>query len=436
MHLEIGAGDDECPFFRTFAVGWREYKGPRYTASFRESGVLRDMDEAIYDELQRLVQSQGPRAAVEHLIGWLRGRRDFTSLFYALLMKARLELGVSPIPTGAAKDLPEAIHGPYEEAIRSAGREVGGLCLQEGNIPQAWAYFRMLGEPGPVKEALETHKPGPDEEIQNLVQVAFYEGVHPRKGFDWILERHGICNSITTLSGSQELNHPPDVRQYCIRRLAHALYNELRERLAGEIKRHEGKDPRDDRADMKVTELMAGRDYLFEEFAHIDVSHLSAVTQMSIQLEPGQTLELARELCVYGDCLPKKLRYQGEEPFDDQYKDYGIYLAILAGENVEEGIAHFRKKAANADPDLAGTYPAQVLVNLLVRLGRVDDAVEVSRRYLASTSGQQLACPSLVELCQMAGNFQVLSETARAQGDSVHYLAGLLAGGVRASKAD
>jgi hypothetical protein len=384
---------------------------------------------AIFDELRRLTESENPRAAVDYLIDWLREQRDFTSLFYALLMKARLELGVSPIPTGAAKDLPEKVHLPYEEAIRAAGREVGQLLLDSGNIPHAWAYYRMLGEAGPVKEALENHKPGPDEDIQSLVQVAYYEGVHPRKGFDLILERHGICNSITTLSGSQELNHAPDVRQYCIRRLVHALYDELRERLAGEIKRQEGKDPRDERADVRVTELMAGRDYLFEEFAHIDVSHLSSVVQMSIQLEPGETLELARELCVYGERLPKKLRYQAEEPFDDQYKDYGVYLAILAGDRVEEGIEHFRKKAANADPDLAGTYPAQVLVNLLVRLGRVDDAVGVSRQYLTTTSGQQLTCPSLVELCQIAGNYRVLSESAREQGDTVHYLAGLLAGG-------
>jgi hypothetical protein len=386
------------------------------------------MDQAIFDELRQVNDAQGDAAAVDRLISWLRERRDFTSLFYALLMKSRLDLGVSPIPTGAARDLPEAVHAPYEEAIRTAGREVGQLCLESGNIPHAWAYFRMIGEPGPVKEALEQHKPGPDEDIQSLVQVAYYDAVHPRKGFDWILERHGICNSITTLSGSQELNHPADVRQYCIRRLANALYAELRERLAGEIKRHEGKDPRDEKAAVSVTELMAGRDYLFEEFAHIDVSHLSSVVQMSIQLEPGETLELARELCVYGERLPKKLRYQAEEPFDDQYKDYGIYLAILAGDNVEEGIEHFRKKAANADPDLAGTYPAQVLVNLLVRLGRVEEAVGVSRQYLATTSGQQLSCPSLVELCQMAGNYRVLSESAREQGDTVHYLAGLLAG--------
>src|SRR5262249_16752916 len=101
------------------------------------------MDQGIFDELERLTASQGAAVAIDRLIAWLRERADYTSLFYALLMKARQELGVSPIPTGAAKDLPESVHAPYEEAIRSAGRHVGRLCLDAGNVPQAWAYFRM-----------------------------------------------------------------------------------------------------------------------------------------------------------------------------------------------------------------------------------------------------------------------------------------------------
>src|SRR6266849_7347007 len=247
------------------------------------------MDQAIFEELRQVRDSQGDAAAADRLISWLRERREFTSLFYALLMKARQELGVSPIPTGAAKDLPEAVHVPYEEAIRKAGHEVGELCLKEGNIPQAWAYYRMLGEPGPVKAALEAHQAGQDEDVQSLVQVAYYEGVHPGKGFDLILQRFGLCNAITTLSGSQEMGHPPEVRQYCVRKLVHALYDELCERLAGEITRREGKDPRAGLSKPSVTKLMAGRDWLFEEeFAHIDVSHLSAVVQMSIQLDPGE----------------------------------------------------------------------------------------------------------------------------------------------------
>src|SRR5262249_58436841 len=92
-----------------------------------------------------------------------------------------------------------------------------------------------------------------------------------------------------------------------------------------------------------VHELLAGRDWLFEdEFAHVDVSHLASVTQMSLSLPPGEELGLARELCAYGQRLSSRFRYGGDAPFEDQYRDYGVYLAILAGDDVEAGLAHFR----------------------------------------------------------------------------------------------
>ena len=58
-----------------------------------------------------------------------------------------------------------------------------------------------------------------------------------------------------------------------------------------------------------VRELIAGRDWLFQDdFYHIDVSHLGAVVQMSVHLPPGEELDLARELCAYGERLAPRLR--------------------------------------------------------------------------------------------------------------------------------
>jgi hypothetical protein len=75
-----------------------------------------------------------------------------------------------------------------------------------------------------------------------------------------------------------------------------------------------------------------------------------------------------------------------------------------------------------------GTYPAEVLVNLLLRLERPAEALAVARKHLANRGGRQLTCPGLAELCQKAGDYRVLAEVAREQGDAVHFLAGLLAG--------
>jgi hypothetical protein len=389
------------------------------------------MDSAIFDELERTLLAEGPDAAARRLCERLRDKKDYASLFYALLMQKRQQLGVSPVPTGPAADLPERTHADYEEAIRQAGRHVGELYLQEGQFSHAWPYFRMLNEPEPVRRILDAYQPSEDEDMQTLVQIAFYEGVHPRKGFDWILQRFGLCNAITTLS-SQELPHPPEVRQYCIQALIRALYAELRDRLTAEIERQEGKLPEEASAPTDthgvIRPLIAGRDWLFgEDCYHIDLSHLSSVVQMSMHLEPCAELAMARELCEYGQHLSGRFVNPGDPPFEDQYRAIGIYVAILAGENVEEGLDYFRKQAEQADPETVGTYPAQVLVNLLLKLDRAPGALAAARKYLASADNRQLSCPSIVELCQKVGDYRTLAEVAREQGDPVHFLAGLLA---------
>jgi hypothetical protein len=389
------------------------------------------MDRALFDQLEQALRAEGPDAAIDRLCRSLRAGKDYNSLFYALLLRKRHELGVSPLPTGPAQDLPESAHETYEDAIREAGRLVGGLYLEEGNVPQAWAYFRMLNEPDRVREVLDRHRPAEDEDMHPLIQIAFYEGVHPHKGFDWILERFGICNAITTLA-SQELPHPPEVRAYCIRALVRALYNELRHRLAAEVEQHEGKPPAEADAPPDtpgvLRKLMAGRDWLFqEEYYHIDVSHLSSVVQMSINLTPCPELEMARELCEYGKHLSGRFLGQTDPPFENLYGSHGSYLSILAGENVEEGLDYFRDQAARADPETVGTYPAQVLVNLLLRLDRPKEALDVARKYLAAADSRQLSCPSIAELCQKVNDYRTLAEVAREQGDPVHFMAGLLA---------
>lgn len=392
------------------------------------------MNAALFDQLSSTLSQQGPEAAIHQLCEDLRTRGEYNALFYALLLKKRHQLGVNPIPTGPSDELPPATHEPYEEAIREAAREVGNLFLTQGNIQQAWPFFRMIGEVQPVRTALEQLEPGEDDDIQPLIHLAFYEGVHPQRGFDWILTRYGICNAITTMSGG-ETPHSDDVKQHCIRALVRALYSELRARLTAEVEAHQGFAPTGSDAPPDspgvIARLIEGRDYLFGEDAyHIDTSHLSSVVQMSMLLSPCPELKMARELCAYGSQL--KGRFMGrpdDPPFDNGYRDYDVYLGILSGEDVEGGLAHFRAKAEQADPEEVGTYPAEVLVNLLLKLNRGPEALKVAQQFLAGPEVQtrQLSCPSLNELCQRFRAYDLLSQVARDLNDPVFYLAGLLA---------
>lgn len=391
------------------------------------------MTSTLLDQLADTLQREGPVAAVDRLCADLRQRGEYAALFYALLLKKRQELGVSPIPTGPADELPATVHEPYEEGIRAAAREVGGLFLRAGNLPQAWFYFRMIGEPGPVRDALEAYQPGEEEDIQPVVHVAFYEGAHPTKGFDWILSRYGICSAITTV-GSGELPHGDEVRQYCIKALVRSLYNDLRHRLTAEIEARFGVAPGGSDAPPNtpgvLRQLIEGRDWLFaEDSYHIDTSHLSSVVQLSMLLQPCVELGMARELCAYGRKLTGRYLSGEGPPFENGYADHDVYLAILQGEDVEGGIAHFRTKVENYDPEEIGTYPAEVLVNLLLRIGRGEEALAVARKHLAQAEqqGRQLTCPNLNELCQRLKAYGTLAEVAREMNDPVFYLAGMLA---------
>ena len=388
------------------------------------------MDANLLSEIEATFQSKGGAAALDRLITELRESGDYTSLFYALLMRKRHELGISPIPTGSSQDVPAEHHEAFENAIRESARTAGQAFLDAGNIPQAWAFFRMIGEPAPIRKALDAVDIDTAEDIESLVQIAYNEGIHPMRGFDWILARYGLCSAITTL-GSQELPQAPAVREHVVSRVVRTLYHELRERLAAELERLGSPLPPEAtyEADTPgvVSKLITGHDELFgEDSYHVDTSHLSSTVQLAMHLDPGPTLEMARELAQYGASLRGRWSHPGDPPFQDLYPAAGRYLAILAGDHVEENLTYFREQAEQADPSEVGTFPAEVLVNLLLRLKRDPDALEVARKYLSSPGGRRLSCPSVVELCTKLGDYAALAETAKTQGDAIHFMAGLL----------
>ena len=113
------------------------------------------MDATLFEQLEQTVNTAGPIAAIDKLAGELKARKDYAGLFYTLLMKKRYELGVSPIATGSNQDLPADVTAAFEEGIADAARTVGQLYLQAGQIPQAWGYYRMLGETAEASDAVQ-----------------------------------------------------------------------------------------------------------------------------------------------------------------------------------------------------------------------------------------------------------------------------------------
>ena len=146
----------------------------------------------------------------------------------------------------------------------------------------------------------------------------------------------------------------------------------------------------------------------------------------SAELKDKETLRLAVEIADYASRLAPLFQYADDPPFERAYEDRGIYLKALLGEDVDRAVRHFETKAARSDPDRDGRRPAEVLVQLLVQLERYDDALNAFRRYLIDAAPDDLSCPSLLQLCQMAGDFEQLKDVAKQQKDPLSYMAGVI----------
>lgn len=383
----------------------------------------------LFTDLQSMLQEQGPEAAIEHLCEQLKSQKEYDHLFYARLMAQRYKLGLSPVPTAPATDIPDEKQTQFEETIRNACQEVGQLYLQESNLPQAWMYYRMIGETAPMEKALSEYViDEEDENAEEVIQIAFHEGILPKKGFDWVLDRFGLCSAITTL-GSQQIPGGDDVRNYCVGQAARVLYEELRERLIADISEREGQTPPE--ADTPpgtfgvVRKLIEKRPELFGEHAyHVDLSHLNSVVQMAMELPAGEDLEIVRELCEYGEKLSSDYQPNAEPPFDETYKDYAMYLSTIAGEQQEEGIDHFRKKMEKFTIEEYGSGSTEIFIQLLNRLGKHKEAAEVACEYLAEIDNPQLSY--VAGLCEQAKAYDTLSKAAKHRQHPVQYLAGLL----------
>src|SRR5688572_26363194 len=116
--------------------------------------IERMSDESMFPWIEQLLQEGTARAAFEQLGERFRRDKDYRSLLDVRLMQARLELGLPLVSTARIGDMPTAQQEAYQRAYVRAAREIGELILAERNIPQAWPYFRAIGDTGPVVQAL------------------------------------------------------------------------------------------------------------------------------------------------------------------------------------------------------------------------------------------------------------------------------------------
>jgi hypothetical protein len=373
--------------------------------------------QTLFDELQAAADHAGIVAIFRRLAEHLRQQEQYHELFDARLMEARHTLGLSVIMTSSLDDLSEPVRTKMEDAYLAACREVGDLLLSHGRVREAWMYLRPVGDRAAVARSLE-QIPRDAENYEEIIEVALYEGACPRLGFEYVLAHYGTCNAITLFDGQMH-GRPKSDRQEVAALLINHLHGELLRNVKADIAKREGAEP----SDASLASLVANRPWLFEnDNYHVDTTHLAAVVRFALACDDKQALRTALDLTEYGRRLSSQYKFPGQEPFADTYPAHALFFQGLLGENVDAAVSYFRERADAAEE--AG--PVEVLIALLARAGRNQEAFDAAVELLGPTVRTTGFAPSMLELARRAGCYDRLMAASRDRDDPLGFTAGLV----------
>ena len=379
------------------------------------------MTEDAFDILEETSRTVGPEAVIEDLLKTLRTNQEYHRLFDAMLLKKKYELGLPLLQPTSFDDVPASHVDEFKNCYVKAAREIGHLFLENGRISDAWIYFRTIGDPEPVAKVIDALPVNShlDEETEELLNVALYEGAHPVKGLEILLRTHGTCNTVTALD-QQMPQLKPDDRRRAAAMLVREIYRDLEHSVRHEVQQRLSANPPGE----SLRQLIAGRDFLFEEGNyHIDVSHLNACVRFARSLTAEDPeLALAVELAESGSKLDPQFQYAGEPPFEDFYPAHVAFLKAVAGD--EEGLNYFRKRPDAEEDERDRQVSAYVLVDLLARTDRWSEAVDAAEKYLKDLD--ESSGFSFADLCRRAERLDLAQRAAREKNDLVRFVGALL----------
>jgi hypothetical protein len=400
----------------------------------------------LFAELAATAAAEGPTAMLARLAAELRERRRWHALFDLRLLEARLALGLPA--TASIGQIDPQIREQLDERSLAACLEVGWPLLEEGQVTAGWMYLRAAAKPADVARRLEeiaaeimasaggaadaetAAQAGNDEaaaaRLEEILNVALWEGIDPALGIRIVLQTQGTCSAITAFE--QAVSRLPAARQEpAAALLVHHLHDEVTRALAADLE-HRGIPVA---AEAGLPELLAavGPE---SQGLHVDVSHLQSVLRIARVCTAPATVRAVWELARYACRLPREVVYPGEPPFEDVGQASRLFYGAQLGHDVDEAVAWFRRAATVARINEAGTLPADTLVLLLYRLGRHREALHAALERPAegpmpSTMLASGMLPTLVELAAAADGWEELLTACRSRGDEITFATALAA---------
>ncbi|QDV21759.1 hypothetical protein [Aureliella helgolandensis] len=375
----------------------------------------------IYEALETHATAGARQQAVNALIEHFEQAEQYHEMFEALKMSMRLELGLPAAQAEFEEKLDEDRELQLEQGLLKACRRVGELFLKQGKIREGWMYMRPVGDRAIAAQSLATVEPN-DENVDDLLEVLVHEGVDIRRGYALALARMGTCNSIT-LFESALAPRPRADQQVAADLLVRHVHGELLENLRRDIERREGLAPEGE----TLEQLLSSRpDLLRDGTYHLDTSHLASTVRFARVLDEPSALRLALDISLYGRQLHPQFQYPGEEPFLDLYPASIAFFRALLGEQIDAGVRYFTHKSDSVSQQDFGSVAVEVLIDLLSRCGRNDEALTVYAKRLPPGTRTMGIAPTLLQLSQRSGNYQKMCEICKTRDDLLSYAAGLL----------
>ena len=385
----------------------------------------------VFEKLEAMSKHAGSLQTLDFLADYFRKNQMYGELFEALKMKSRLSLDLPMLYGEEPDELSEQHQLKLEDKLLDACREVGTLLVREGRIAEGWMYLQPLADrhyvAGLIKE-IEVS----EENVDIVIDIALRQSVAPEYGYQLILEHHGTCNSITTLD-TYATGFSRPLQEKLSAMLVEHVYQELQANLVRHVGQHESSEPKEAR----ISDLIAHRDWLFNNGGHhLDVTHLASVMRIARLTGDVGAIRKAAEMAEYGNRLAADFQFPGQPPFQDTYPDHAIFFRALLGENVERAIEHFRAKAISEMTDQTGTLATEHFVALLDRLGRHEMAIEIATQHLSDSSQRLGIAPSLVEIAKTHEDYQVLMRHYQVQQDVLGFAVSLLLDHKKTARSD
>src|SRR2546423_469658 len=101
------------------------------------------MTEQEFDEVGALFDKDA-ETGMAALVQKLDAGADHHALFRAKVLAKRQALRLPLLNPGNLKNAPADARKDYEACVENVCREIGTRYLTEGNITQAWRYFRTI----------------------------------------------------------------------------------------------------------------------------------------------------------------------------------------------------------------------------------------------------------------------------------------------------